>query len=1050
MPARDALLERTAPDPKAPVATPASASPGLLGFTGAGDQAVGADLLLGLQATAGNAGVGRLLTRWGIQRQEDDEPDAGTPATATVPADPAPADAGVSQESLPAGVPDVTPPVSQSGDGGTPATTTSTSTASGTGTPPGGVQTTDGGTPPASTSTTTPAADTTPATDGGTRGGDQPPAPAPKAPAGDRLAALDGKVRELMEQRQDPQAAKDHDDLLMQAELARLAALQYNYAPNTGLVMGLLKPMLPLDQMGERITSLWSGNQYSSGGANSTADKVQAVIEGIRQALRLVGDVVGAGAAVMSYVSIVSGLIALIPPAAPIAGPIAAFSASMSLTLTGIKVVADLIDAVLGIVQGVILIFRARSTDDATERARIAMLLRREANEVSGSLINAGVGAATYGLGKLALDKVPAGQAASQAAQAAAVQAGLAGAARQLLARNFKAAFGRGVWSEMATVSASIRAAQALAKAPQAAGTTVFSMAGLNTKVFLDTLQRETAAAAISAQKAAAPGFSTGAKIWVLGKLRTSLAPKIPSITTKLPAQASKFGQGQGRRQSAVQGESKQDPLKPEGAGVEAPAPEEIQYHYWPSVLERYGQMRKDIKAARDRVQDKHERALEDAGESGKAVLTIKRSSAQSAGKLDTAGQGIGTEAGADEKAAGDRASELTKGKEQEGKAAAERTKSEESREKAKQDADRADQEAIAAAHKAREEPGLLSSASGWVMKKIGNTFKALQAQLAEWILSAAMAAAGLDPKELDLSNLHAGAEKDKETAGKAKEDAGGLSEEEQRQRKAIDQLLVGAGDAEQNAVRGVSDTLDYIRDLDAWDEVLAQAEEGGTAYLEQIAPLLGVQAGPEQPEQAIDAAAVQPVLQGAEYVTLAAADGASGFETRCTAVLDEKLGEARAVFGEYFESVDTTEGAAIGGQFIQQLSQDLHKRLSTAGEAAAQITSTANGLIGSADFAGLSALAKETELVVADIDEAHEQATTACDAGIQELLDAYTAAAVAAVAPAVAAQSEGTPPAEASSGSESTPVTPPEDQTPVDQSQTPADVTPATGTPAP
>ena len=1047
MAARDALLEPAPPAPEAPVAAPALAAPGgLLGFTGAGDQAVGADLLLGLQATAGNAGVGRLLNRWGLARQHDGDPDAGTPdagtsSTSTATADRDPADAGVPQESLPGGVPDVTPV--------TP-TSTSTTTPPAAGTLPGGVA--DAGTPPASTSTSTgtPAADTTPATDGGTGGAGQPPAPAAMAPAGDRLAALDGKVRELMDQRQDPQAAKDHDDLLMKAEISRLAALQYNYAPNTGLLMSLVKPMLPLDQMGERITSLWSGNQYTSGGANSTADKVQAVIEGIRQALRLVGDVVSAGATVMGYVSIISGLIALIPVAAPIAGPIAAFSASMSLTLTGLKVIADLIDAALGFVQLVILTIRARSTEDTTEKARIAMLLRREANEMSTSLVSAGVGAATYGLGKYALKKLPGMQGASQAAQSAAVQAGLRQMGRQLLARNFRAAFGKGAWTELQGVAGSIRAAQGVAKV----GTAVWtggSVATFNKTVFMETLEREMASAAISAQKAAAPSWAAGAKIWALGKIRTALIPKIPSITVKLPGQATKFGTGQGRKQAQVQGESKQDPLNPqtpEGGGDESAAAEELRYHYWPSVLERYGQMRKDIKVARDRAQEKHEQALEDAGESGKAVLTIKGSSAKAAGKLDAAGQGIGKEAGLDEKSAAGRATEAGKGKEQESKSTAERGKADESREKSRQEADRADQEAIAAAHKQRQEPGLLAKASGWVMKKIGNAFKAMQAKLAEWILSAAMAAAGLDAKDLDLSNLQASADKDKATAGQAKEDASGLSEEEQRQKKALDQLLVGAGDAEQNAVRGVADTLDYIRDLDAWDEALAGAEEHGTAYLEEIAPLLGAQAGPEQAAQTIDEAAVRPVVEGADYVTQAASGGAASFESHWVGQLETKLGDVRAVLGEYFESVDTSDGSTIGGQFIQQVAADLHKRLETAGQSAADIKTQASGLVGTSDYATLQALAKDTELLVADIDDAYDQAAKACDAAIQEILDAYTQAAVAAIGPGVAAQTEGTPPADSSSSGSSTPATPPENQTPVDQSQPPADMTPATGTP--
>ncbi len=883
---------------------------------------------------------------------------------------------------------------------------------------------------------------------GGSAGGAGGGASGPRgAGAAASTLALDDRVRQAIEGNQDPTAASQHDNLLIKADMARLAALQYSYSPNDSFLKGFAKTLLPLDQMGERITSMWSGNQYASAAnadnASGRIAKVQAVIETVRQALRLAGDVVGAGATVLSYVGIISGLIGLIPPAAPIALPIAAFSASMSLTLTAIKVGLDLLDAALGAVQIALLVWRARTASgkDPAERARIAMLLRREAGEVTTSLTSAGVGWLTHKLGTKALKLEPPGQAASSAVQAAAVRAGLSRAGRRLIGGDLRRAFSRETFKELRAVSQSIKLAQAVAKPTFGTlGSVVLNTKNVDWTVFSDVYHREMAANAINAARAGRP-WHTQAKIWVAGKIRTSVVPKIPSLTKKLPATGTKFAVGRGQREGEVSGASHHDPLAASaGSGAIEETGPAATYLYWPSVLERYATMRVDIKAARERAQTQHELARKDAGASGDAVIKVKATSARVAGKLAMAGRAVGAEANVDDQAASLRATLGEKAAKGTSSASDAQTRSDNERAAALREADDANQQSIELARQARENPGWFARIKAWTFRKLGNAMRAMQETLTEWILSAALAGAGIKPEDLDVDAINATAEADRGSAGEAKTDGEAITAAEALERKGMEQLLKGASDNEQNAIHGVADTLDYMRDLDDWDEMLRLQQLDGTSYVSNVAAALLAEmeeANPvtepppveptaeERSEDVVDERALASITSGAAYVT-GAATGVESFHTTCLESLSSQLATVRSEFAPYGVDLDMSGATLAGRGLIGDARLGLEERLQIAARAAADVAGVAAGLPGSTDHAAVRQLEQEMAKIVAEVDAAYLDANRIVGAALQQILDACVAAGADAIlGPDMSA------PDDASSPDASTPLNEPLGSTP-------------------
>src|SRR5262249_12322294 len=153
---------------------------------------------------------------------------------------------------------------------------------------------------------------------------------------------------------------------------------------------------------------IYSNNAYRGNqGAGFNADTLQASIEGLRGVLHILGDVSAMISGWAGMVAMVSGLLALVTSETIVGGigfgAIAAAADSVA-TITGlIKVMCDVIDMVLGIVQIVILIIRARSSKDPAARARFAALLKKESGDLAANVTSVAmqvvVMAATAGAG---------------------------------------------------------------------------------------------------------------------------------------------------------------------------------------------------------------------------------------------------------------------------------------------------------------------------------------------------------------------------------------------------------------------------------------------------------------------------------------------------------------------------------------------------------------------------------------------------------------------------------------------------------------------------
>ena len=324
-----------------------------------------------------------------------------------------------------------------------------------------------------------------------------------------------------MNEKADPAALAQHEELMTRADTARLASLQYTYTPQSG---GFVQTLVPYKALGERWDAIITNNQYAaSARGNSTSAKIakaQSVVEGVRQVLRMVNDVVGAGATITGLVASITGVLALIPPLTPFCGPVALAAGEASLFLTLIKGVLSFVDAFLGGVQMAMSVWRAHKTEDAAERARIVMQIKKEANETAGSLVSGGIDLATFGIAKGIKALKPANVKASEAAQVAAVKTAVTGGGTAEL---------RAVMGALKSVGKeSLVKAMASTAAQQAKGGLNAPALAARMAVLEEQLlkQGQQNAAKIAIQGAAGPtaGAARRGAAWVGSKL----APQIP------------------------------------------------------------------------------------------------------------------------------------------------------------------------------------------------------------------------------------------------------------------------------------------------------------------------------------------------------------------------------------------------------------------------------------------------------------------------------------------------------------------------------------------
>jgi hypothetical protein len=191
---------------------------------------------------------------------------------------------------------------------------------------------------------------------------------------------LDARIQEELEKRADP---------TLKATYSKgVAGIDAPTIWNT-----LVETFTSKNAFQDHFGQIYSANAYRGG--RSWVDTAQAWIEGLRGVVHIVGDIASVVAAWAGMAALVTGALALVLSETVIGGialgAIAAIAAEVAMVAGAIKLLTDIIDFILGILQMIILIVRARNSKDPGERARFAQLLRKEANDFGANVISIGV-----------------------------------------------------------------------------------------------------------------------------------------------------------------------------------------------------------------------------------------------------------------------------------------------------------------------------------------------------------------------------------------------------------------------------------------------------------------------------------------------------------------------------------------------------------------------------------------------------------------------------------------------------------------------------------
>src|SRR5262249_17134451 len=197
--------------------------------------------------------------------------------------------------------------------------------------------------------------------------------------------------KQELERRADPKLKADYAKGVGQVDILRIQALQYTFQA-TGFWHIVVETFTAKTSFVDHGNQIYWANPYRGG--KSWVDTLQAFIEGARGVLHLIGDVASVISAWAGLAALVTGALALAFSETVIGGisfgAMAGASAEVAIIAAAIKLLADFIDVLLGLVQMIILIIRARNEKDPNERARLAQLLHKESSDLASNVVSIG------------------------------------------------------------------------------------------------------------------------------------------------------------------------------------------------------------------------------------------------------------------------------------------------------------------------------------------------------------------------------------------------------------------------------------------------------------------------------------------------------------------------------------------------------------------------------------------------------------------------------------------------------------------------------------
>ncbi len=796
--------------------------------------------------------------------------------------------------------------------------------------------------------------------------------------------AFDSKITDRiqaeMNKRADPFVKAQLEKIIGSTASLRIASLQYSFTPSSIWHNFWNGALLPLDNFKEHGRQIASDNAYRGG--DGLISKIQVGIEGLRGVVHIVGDIIGMLA---GWASLFTAAMAIATACgALVCGPLAAAGAAVALVLAALKVIADALDTVLGLLQLFLSCLRLRFTDDPGERAKICQLIKKEVNDFTTNLIQIGfqvltiaagaaAGAVAESLGKdsfMASFKAALRSQISQIKLAFGVRAGLKGLVTG------------GGYAKFVTDEAAKAAAANAARATAASTLAKAGERGIAVNEIADKHVWALAAGALHNENLA---HAATLKSWRSGVVRSAAVQAVglpQGIVLGTSASEVKL-------QSGLSGTAPRVATKAGG-----PRHETIESRYvaaWPMALDQMNTERGLVNNASVRMNTQYELARDDASDDTtsrveKMFGTVTKENNRIRAATLQKRQQATADADQNQQAAGHA-----------GKAKDEKTKADAKKGEANSAANQCKKEVDTASNTPppAKPAGTLEEAWDWMkdhtLGALGRLIGEIQGWANKWLLRFFLWVAGAKDGDLDLAGMEVTARRDKTEDEKARDAADAASRGTDPIDDLVTKMRVGMTVDEQNALQGMVDTMRWISVLDDADQQFAEAVASGTTYVNEVGPHVEAELRTQEAVSGSEDAKIK-----ADYIA-PIIDGGLRFEGELAGTPDAFKEAAEQSFASAFARLT---GAAPDADFSRGLeicktATGAHcgrlQSLSTqAAEASAALRAHAQGLVGGEDYDGVSHTAYDLQSLINSYWMCEHMLQQNLTGGMQCVLDAY------------------------------------------------------------
>jgi hypothetical protein len=765
------------------------------------------------------------------------------------------------------------------------------------------------------------------------------PSKAPSAPG--QKKDLDALVKEELEKRADPTLKGQYAKGISQIDILRIQALQYTFQA-TGFWHMFVETIWPKTAFADHWNQIYSANAYRGG--DSWIDKVQAVIEGARGVLHIVGDIAAMISAWAGLFSIIMGTIALIGSETVIlgigAGALSAIGAQIAIIAAGVKLLADFIDTLLGVLQMVILVIRARNTKDPNQRAKFAQLLHKEVNDFATNLVGMGVQVVVMGATAGVAAGFSKGLTRAALGETRAQFGNLFRPVRHptqipaMLRNTFaRADVGRKVTVGGKTLTGKPVKRQPLLIEAQEGMLEVTEQVRAVKLVQIKRTGKWQNKSVPTSQKRWVP-FVPGKNSWSQQQTRVNTAGikravKVDMIATGV---AFKFGWLQAEAKGPREPTSPSaKPGNPDGGRASSDL---STVDMWPSQIEAFERAKGPLGGAVDHSDRQYNRAASQAGgDLAAKVGAVFGASKDKAGKTRFLGLQVKGDATEGQANAERGVATAGQGKDAQGQAIDKKNQVDDSAKRV------ADEGKKLQPPKAKG-GNILDKIKEWTIGKLGSLIGKAQKWVANFVGKLVMKWAGFSKEELDLAgienDMREDSKKDKTSEQQGAESALGADKVQQE----VYKLQENKKKDEQYAIQGMVDAQSFIIALEEAEQLLGDSITGGQAYLDVITPLIRHELETKAEGKAIDEMYLVPVKTFATSFigsipqwnagSQARGDGLSELSAMKAAIPELDIGPGQAaidkVGGQYDGAFAELSGAArdntakfqsVLGQFI-------------------------------------------------------------------------------------------------------------------------------------